>query len=51
MGVSPELARGSIRFSLGRENTEEEVDLVLEALPGIIQKLREMSPIYPGKKK
>jgi cysteine desulfurase len=50
MGVSPEQARGSIRFSLGRENTEEEIDLVLEILPGIIQKLRDMSPIYPGKR-
>jgi cysteine desulfurase len=51
MGVSPELARGSIRFSLGRENTEDEIDQVLEILPGIIQKLRDMSPIYPGKKR
>ncbi|MDD5223514.1 MAG: cysteine desulfurase NifS [bacterium] len=51
MGVPTELARGSIRFSLGRENTEEEIDLVLEILPGIIQKLRDMSPIYPAKKR
>ena len=45
MGLSPELAQGSIRFSLGRENTREEVDYVIEVLPEIIQKLRAMSPV------
>jgi len=44
MGVPPEKAHGSIRFSLSRETTEEEIDRVLEVLPGIIKKLREMSP-------
>ncbi|MCX7682427.1 MAG: cysteine desulfurase NifS [Anaerolineae bacterium] len=43
MGVHPATAQGSIRFSLGRENTEEDVDYVLEVLPPIIQRLREMS--------
>ncbi|MFA7253764.1 MAG: cysteine desulfurase family protein [Patescibacteria group bacterium] len=44
MGIPPEKAHGSIRFSLSRETTEEEIDKVLEVLPGIIDKLRLMSP-------
>jgi cysteine desulfurase len=47
MGISPEIAHGSLRFSLGKENTEEEVNKVLEVLPPIVDKLREMSPLYP----
>jgi cysteine desulfurase len=47
MGVSPEIAHGSLRFSLGKQNTEEEVNKVLEVLPPIVNKLREMSPLYP----
>lgn len=42
-GLDIELAHGSIRFSLGRYNTEEEVDHVLEVLPPIIHKIRSMS--------
>jgi cysteine desulfurase len=48
MGYPHEVAHGSLRLSLGRENTEEDVDYVLEILPGIIAKLREMSPLYNG---
>jgi cysteine desulfurase len=48
MGVPPELARGSIRLTLGHENTGEDVDRVLEVLPGIVERLRVMSPLYPG---
>ncbi|MFA6963302.1 MAG: cysteine desulfurase family protein [Patescibacteria group bacterium] len=44
MGVPPEKAHGSIRFSLSRETTAEEIDKVIEVLPGIILKLRQMSP-------
>ncbi len=44
-GVGPELAHGSIRFSLGRGTTEEEVDYVLEKLPPIIARLRRMSTV------
>jgi cysteine desulfurase len=40
MGVPPALARGSVRFSLGRENREVEVKRVLEVLPGIVERLR-----------
>ncbi len=42
-GVDIEMAHGSIRFSFGRYNTEEDVDYVLEKLPPIIKRLREMS--------
>ncbi|HHV78626.1 MAG TPA: cysteine desulfurase NifS [Firmicutes bacterium] len=46
LGVPPEVAHGSLRMSLGWENTEEDVDYVLETLPGIVHKLRQMSPLY-----
>ncbi len=45
MGLSHELAHGSLRFSLGRETTEEDIARVLEVLPRIITKLRAMSPM------
>lgn len=48
MGIEPQHAHGAIRFSLGRMNTEEDVDYVLEQLPPIIEDLRKMSPLYPG---
>ncbi len=44
MGIPPEDAHGSIRLTLGRENTDEDVDYVLEVLPPIVQRLRSMSP-------
>ncbi len=44
MDTPRELSHGAIRFSLSRETTEEEIDKVLEVLPPIINKLREMSP-------
>ena len=43
MGVHPAVAQSSIRFSLGRGNTEEDVETVLETLPPIIERLRTMS--------
>ena len=46
MGLGAEEAHGSIRISLGRENTEEEADAFLEAFPPIVDKLRQMSPLY-----
>jgi cysteine desulfurase len=45
MGLGPELAHGSIRFSLGRESSREDVDYILETLPPIIEKLRAMSTV------
>ncbi|MBN1798519.1 MAG: cysteine desulfurase [Spirochaetales bacterium] len=47
-GVGPELAHGSIRFSLGRETTEDEIDYVLDKLPAVIAKVRKMSTVYSG---
>ncbi|MGH9972056.1 MAG: cysteine desulfurase NifS [Pyrinomonadaceae bacterium] len=44
MNVPYTAAQGSIRFSLGRYNTAEEIDYVLQILPGVIEKLAEMSP-------
>lgn len=44
MDIPPEKAHGSIRFSLGRHTTEEEIDTVITILPNIISKLRAMSP-------
>ncbi len=44
-GVGPELAHGSIRFSLGRDTTEADIDYVLERLPPIIARLRRMSTV------
>jgi cysteine desulfurase len=44
MGVSPMRARGSVRFSLGIYNSDAEVDYALERLPGIVEKLRAISP-------
>jgi cysteine desulfurase len=48
MGFPHEIAHGSLRLTLGRENTAEDVDYVLEILPPIISKLRKMSPLYNG---
>ncbi len=46
MGMKHEVAHGSLRMTLGRETAEEDIDYVLEVLPGIVQRLREMSPLY-----
>jgi len=48
IGLDAEYAHGSIRFSLGRENSEEDVDYVLEKLPPIIKRIRKMSTRYAG---
>jgi cysteine desulfurase len=45
MGLSPEQAHGSLRFSLGRWTTKDEIERVLEVLPPIVAKLRAMSPL------
>jgi len=47
-GVPVEHAHGSLRISLGHQNTDEDVDYILEKLPAIVARLRAMSPIYPG---
>jgi cysteine desulfurase len=50
LGLSPEQAHGSLRFTMGRENTEADVERVLEVLPGIVSRLRAMSPLYKTQK-
>ena len=47
MGLSPMRARGSVRFSLGIYNTDEDVDYLIGQLPKIVQQLREISPLNP----
>lgn len=46
MGVPPEVAHGSIRFTMGRGTTEADVDYVVDTLVDVVAKLREMSPLY-----
>ena len=46
MGLPHELAHGSLRLTLGKDTTDEDIDRVLEVLPGIISRLRAMSPMY-----
>jgi len=45
IGLPPEIARGSLRISLGKQNTSEEIDYILQTLPKVVQRLREMSPL------
>jgi cysteine desulfurase len=49
MGVPFTAAHGSIRFSLSRYNTEEEVDYTIQIMPGIVNRLRELSPFVIGR--
>lgn len=51
IGLPVELAKGSIRFSLGWDNTLEEVDSVISILPTIVNRLREISPLWGDYKK
>jgi cysteine desulfurase len=48
-GVDSELAHGSIRFSLGFGNTKEDIDYVIENMPPIIKRLRDMSTLSSAK--
>ncbi len=49
MGVNPRSAQGAIRFSLGEDNTQEEIDYVADMLSGIVSRLRGISPFYQNK--
>jgi cysteine desulfurase len=51
IGVPPEICHGSITFSLGKENTMEEVEHVVAVMPDIVERLRAMSPLYDQFKK
>ena len=46
MGIPHEIAQGSLLFSFGLDNAEEDVDYVLETMPPIVDRLRQMSPLY-----
>lgn len=50
IGLPHEIAHGSLRFSLSDETKEEEIDEVLRVLPGIVEVLRDMSPLYHERK-
>jgi cysteine desulfurase len=47
IGLKHEEAHGSLMFSLGKQNTEEEADYVISLMPGIVKRLRSMSPLTP----
>jgi len=49
IGLPHEHAHGTIRFSLGIENTEEDIDYALEVVPRVVKELREMSPLWARK--
>jgi cysteine desulfurase len=45
MGVPDELARGSLRLSVGKDNTMAQIERVLEVLPMVVERLRSLSPL------
>jgi len=49
MGVPANVAQGSVRFGLGRSTTPADVQRVLELFPGIVERLRSISPLYHRK--
>lgn len=51
MGIPPEIAHGSLRLTLGKDNTIEDIDYILEVLPSIVERLRAMSVLYHQEKK
>ena len=51
LGIPHELAHGSLRLSIGEYNTMEEINYIIEVLPGIVQYLRDMSPIWDALEK
>lgn len=50
IGLPHEIAHGSLRLSFGDENTQEDVDYILEVIPQIVSKLRDMSPLWEAVK-
>ena len=46
MGLPPEIARASLRFSLGKQNTPDDIQFALDLVPQIVARLRELSPVY-----
>jgi cysteine desulfurase len=49
MGLTPDHARASLRFSLGKQTTAADIDLLLSILPETVGRLRELSPVYNKK--
>jgi len=49
-GIPPQEAHGSVRFSLGLETSEEDVDYVIKVMPEVVGELRNMNPLYSSKK-
>jgi len=50
LGLTHEIAHGSLRLSLGKQTTDADIEYVLEQLPPIVERLRAMSPLYPPSK-
>jgi cysteine desulfurase len=46
MGLPPEIARASLRFSLGKQNTPDDIEFALALVPQTVARLRELSPVY-----
>ncbi|MEX0801565.1 MAG: cysteine desulfurase family protein [Dehalococcoidia bacterium] len=51
MGIPTDLARGSLRLSVGKDNTIEQIERVLDVLPGIVSRLRSLSPTWPERER
>jgi cysteine desulfurase len=50
IGLPRDTGYGSLRFSIGKDNTKEDVDYVLETLPAVVEKLRKLSPAIKKKR-
>jgi cysteine desulfurase len=50
MGLTPDQARASLRFSLGKHNSEADVDYAISVIPEVVDRLRSISPVYAGKR-
>ena len=46
LGLKPEVAHGSLRLSIGDETTDEDIDYILEVVPKVVKRLRDMSPLW-----
>ena len=46
LGLKHEVAHGSLRLSINNETTDEDIDYILEVIPNIVNRLREMSPLW-----
>jgi cysteine desulfurase len=49
MGLSPDVSRASLRFSLGKQTTPQDIEFALSILPETVAKLRELSPVWKKK--